>query len=277
MFGFRCVRVLRALKLRAKLSKISDTINRYLAEVGLYAVVLLIFFASSMQFFEGFSQNYPFHTWLYYIFVTIATVGYGDISPSTAAGRFAAMAMIGFAIISVPKMTNELIEKMNLQTVYMRAVYTPKSRSARHIIMCGDISSISLNGFFAELFHEDHENVDLNVVILLPQAPTVEIIMLLQNSNYSMNLNYLEGSALIDKDLKRARLDVASAIFILTNKFSSDPDEEDSKSILLNMSIKRYLNAMRIFNSKQMYCMQVKSILSSYKFRMQNSRSSLFP
>lgn len=182
-------------------------------------------------------------------------VGYGDISPETASGRVAAMCMIAFAIFSVPKVTNELIEKMNLQTVYMRAVYTPKSLNSKHIVICGDLSSTSLNDFFGELFHEDHENIDLNAVILLPTPPTVEMIFLMQNPKFTLSMYYLEGSALIDKDLRRAKAETAEAIFIMANKFSLNPDEEDSKSILLNLSIKRYLASL--VSTKMLYCMQL--------------------
>jgi hypothetical protein len=43
--------------------------------------------------------------------------------------------MIAFAIIIIPKMTNELIEKMNLQSVYARQSYRPKSRFSKHIVI----------------------------------------------------------------------------------------------------------------------------------------------
>jgi hypothetical protein len=255
MFGFRTTRILRGLKLSVKFNRIPDAVNRYLSEIGLSAGIMVLFFASVMQFFEAFTQNYPFHTWLYYIFVTISSVGYGDITPQTVGGRVAAMSMIGFAIFSVPKVTNELIEKMNLQTVYMRAIYSPKSRNSKHIVICGDLSSTSLNDFFGELFHEDHENIDLNAVILLPSPPTVEMIFLMQNPKFVLSLSYLEGSALVDKDLRRAKAESAEAIFIMTNKFSTNPDEEDSKTILLNLSIKRYL--AQLYSSKILYCMQL--------------------
>ena len=76
--------------------------------------------------------------------------------------------MIGFAIIAIPKMTNELLEVMELQSIYARLSYHAKGKNSQHVVICGDIKSISLQEFFGELFHEDHENEDLNVVVLHP-------------------------------------------------------------------------------------------------------------
>ena len=129
------------------------------------------------------------------------------------------MAMIAFAIITIPKMTNELIEMMSLQSVYARASYSPKSRFINHIVICGDLSSTSLHDFFEELFHEDHDNTDLHAVILLPQPPSVELQLMMRNPKYIISISYLEGSALSDHDLRRAKVDTAVAIFVMTNKF----------------------------------------------------------
>jgi hypothetical protein len=257
LFGLKTTRVLRSLRTLEKLNSIHDAVDRYIGEISLSISVMILFFASVMQYLERSVHPYPFHTWMYYIWVTIATVGYGDISPVTPVGRFFAMFMIGFAIISVPKMTNGLIEKMNLQSVYARAVYTPKSRSSRHIVICGDLSSTSLVDFFEELFHEDHENADLNAVILLPSPPTVEILLMLRDPKYMLSLSYLQGSSLTDVDLKRSKAETAVAIFIMTNKFSSVPDEEDAKSVLQNLSIKRYFAASMSTRSEPLYCMQL--------------------
>ena len=48
---------------------------------------------------------YDFHTWTYFILVTICTVGYGDISPKTTEGRIFDMAIIITAIIVVPQVS----------------------------------------------------------------------------------------------------------------------------------------------------------------------------
>jgi hypothetical protein len=111
--------------------------------------------------------KYDFHTWCYYLVVTISTVGYGDITPKSTTGRFFAMFIILFAIISIPMQTNELIEKMNRYSVYARVHYNVRGHN-KHVLICGDLKSASLHEFFSELFHEDHEDMNLNCVLLQP-------------------------------------------------------------------------------------------------------------
>jgi hypothetical protein len=254
-FAMNTTRILRALRVRRKLARIQDAVERFLGELILSIIVMILFFASVMQFLEYTYQPHDYHTWMYYIWVTISTVGYGDITPKSTQGRIAVMCIIGFAIVSIPKMTNELIEKMALQSVYMRNVYVPKTKRSKHVVICGDVTSTSLDEFFEELFHEDHENTDLNAILLLPSPPTTEMIFLLRDSAFCLNLQYLEGSALVDKDLRRAQAQHAVAIFIMTNKFSHKPDEEDAKSILLNLSIKRYVASFGL--PAKLFCLQL--------------------
>lgn len=124
------------------------------------------------------------------------------------------------------------------------------------MIICGDISSTSMREFFAELFHEDHETTEeLNAILLLPIPPTLELIILMKDSPYSLQIHYLEGSALNSRDLRRAKPDEADAVFIMTNKFSTAPDEDDANTILLSLSIKRYIASFGV-GSKQ-FCMQL--------------------
>ena len=69
-----------------------------------------------------FSNHLYLHnhcTGMYYMLVTIATVGYGDITPDSVLGRFSAMLMIVIAIIMVPQMTNALLEKLARQVLYV--------------------------------------------------------------------------------------------------------------------------------------------------------------
>jgi hypothetical protein len=185
-------------------------------------------------------------------------VGYGDITAKTDLGRVLAMATIISAIISVPQMTNELIEMLALQSIYVRARYIPKSAANQHILICGNIVSSSLREFFGELFHEDHDTKGLHCVILQPNTPTFEVLSIIRDSQFQLCITYLEGSPLNDKDLNRASASSAKAIFIMTNKFSTNPDEEDAKTILQQFSMQRFIRLYSTNVSFQpLFCMQL--------------------
>ena len=54
-------------------------------------------------------------------------------------------------------------------------------------------------------------------------------------------MTYLDGNLMDSKDLERASARTANAIFVLANKFSANPSEEDASTILRALAIKRYI------------------------------------
>jgi hypothetical protein len=63
---------------------------------------------------------------------------------------------------------------------------------------------------------------------------------------FQLVVHYLEGSPLVKNDLFRAKAHLALGIFIMENKFSVNADEEDSKAILQQFSVKRYITESRL-------------------------------
>jgi hypothetical protein len=78
---------------------------------------------------------------------------------------------------------------------------------------------------------------------------------ILRDPNFSIVAHYLQGSPLLDIDLVRAKADHALAIFLMGNKFSSNPDEEDAKTILQQFSIKRFIQSSQL--SDPLFCLQL--------------------
>lgn len=78
---------------------------------------------------------------------------------------------------------------------------------------------------------------------------------LLRDPTFSIVAHYLQGSPLLDVDLVRAKANQALAIFLMGNKFSSNPDEEDAKTILQQFSIKRFIHSGQ--STDPLFCLQL--------------------
>lgn len=159
--------------------------------------VNLIIFNPNSEAISLVNQK-EFHDFLYYIVVTISTVGYGDIFPITELGRGVILMLIIAALYFIPKQTNELIKLMNVTSIYARAVYK-SNPEAPHIVICGHVSVDALKNFCYELFHPDHGTQDKNAVIIQNNLPSQDMKVFLHTGIYEVALKYLQVNYFIRK------------------------------------------------------------------------------
>lgn len=58
-------------------------------------------------------EAFPFHNSLYFVIITITTVGYGDITPQSTEARLASLLMVATTFVLLPWQTSKLIELLS--------------------------------------------------------------------------------------------------------------------------------------------------------------------
>jgi len=216
-------------------------------------IVVLVFFAAMMMmtlenlgepvFLRSFSEDeWNTLSALYYVFVTISTVGYGDLAPVTGLGRLFAIVTIFGGISSVVLSMYKILQVLN---VHSSGGGSYQARfSARHIVVTGDPTSTMCLDFIAELFHPDHaeDAEDLHLVFLLPRARrTMSVIYKemkqLKNVHVAPRVHAFLGSPLEKHDLLRTAPLQAQCFFVMPNTQCKDYMHEDTEDIIRMMAI----------------------------------------
>ena len=178
----------------------------------------------------------------YYIVVTVSTVGYGDIYPTSNLSKFLIIVFVVACIILIPISVSKLQKLLSLKSPFRRP-YTPHGNES-HIIVGGYVSDArKLERFFSEFFHPDRVlEEEYHAVILAPSEPSEDVRLLLQGQILVSRVTYVIGTATATEDLKRARADSARCMFFLCNTEVSAGVEtnEDAATILRALSVSNF-------------------------------------
>jgi voltage-gated potassium channel len=150
--SFRLIRVFRVFKLFNFLDEgnlLLLSLQRSFSKIFVFfffVLILNICIGTLMYVIEGKQPDTPFTNipnGIYWSIVTMSTVGYGDITPSTPLGKFlsAAVMLLGYTIIAVPTgiVSATMIKENERRKRYVcpHCGYRKHSTEARYCSHCG--------------------------------------------------------------------------------------------------------------------------------------------
>uniref|UniRef100_A0A8C2L658 Potassium channel, subfamily T, member 1 n=1 Tax=Cyprinus carpio TaxID=7962 RepID=A0A8C2L658_CYPCA len=177
---------------------------------------------------------------LYFCIVTFSTVGFGDVTPQIWPSQLLVVVMICVALVVLPLQFEELIylwmERQKSGGNYSRH----RAQTERHVVLCVSTLKIDLLMDFLNEFYAHPHTQDYYVVILCPCEVDVQVRRILQIPLWSQRVIYLQGSALKNQDLLRAKMDDAEACFILSSRNEADRMAADHQTILRAWAVKDF-------------------------------------
>ncbi|KAG0314330.1 hypothetical protein BGZ99_008206 [Dissophora globulifera] len=176
---------------------------------------------------------------LYFVLITMSTIGYGDVTPKNQLG-YAIVVLIIFTVVTVfPFMISGIMDAI-AQAKAGEGIF--KSGGHKFMIISGSLHSAQklanvLNGFW--FTNKEYSNAAFKIVILGLSEPTKDIQALLQSARYKNRVVYLKGTPLESKDLDRIQAKYAEGIFIIADRNSAfTPQEEDRHNTLSTLAFR---------------------------------------
>jgi len=197
-------------------------------------ILLLIFFACGIAVFyiernsDGSISSLGEAFW--WLLVTVSTVGYGDYTTVTAAGRAIAAILIVIGVALIPflaarfasyMVTRRLREERGLE----------KIKAKNHTVICGWNEHLDtvLDGVIAR-----HPDEDIILVNSIGTEKMNETLV----KHKSSKLKYVHGDYTSEAILDLANIRLAAAVLILADSTQGDISNADEKVVLATLAVK---------------------------------------
>ncbi|KAF4322221.1 hypothetical protein BBO99_00002827 [Phytophthora kernoviae] len=156
-------------------------------------------------------------------------------------------ALVLVLILVVPYQISQILALGSSFSPYEVASHSP-SPTSKHIVLCGDLTPSRIDHFFSEVFHDDHDVVDINVVVLSEEEPATSLIALLMDPFFEKRASFIQGSLLDADDAQRAACSSADAIFVLSRRVGGEtPASSDHRALMRVLAARRMAPEARLF------------------------------
>eukprot|EP00760_Papus_ankaliazontas_P013839 PhM_4_TR15908/c0_g1_i5/m.19747 len=189
-------------------------------------VSIFITFASLFQISEAFADEEQ--TWyesLYFVTVTLSTVGYGDVVPNSFVAKLWTILLVFITVGIIPTLLSHITE-LSQVAAHLRALKPKEHRP--HVVLCGRLDVSVMSSFLNEFVAGNRRHYNIRLVFLSSVEYSDEARVLLKNPMWSFRVETFRGDAKDFESLHRVAIETADAVFVVrdTSMPSWKGDEE---------------------------------------------------
>ncbi len=206
-------------------------VARYRHLVLLLIPILVLVFGGAVVFYlVEASHISSFMDALWWVIITMTTVGYGDIVPNTFVGRLVGFVVILLGVVLVSVFTATVASVFVTQKLKEEKGLRPIN-DQDHLVLCG--WNPIAEQFLDELFRSSPQMT----VVLVNQLPEEQIHNILTLYR-DRGLKYVRGDFVNEMILERANVARARAVVIIPDASSGMAPRSDEKTILAAFTIR---------------------------------------
>lgn len=212
--------------------------NRFLL-ILIFATLSLLFLGSSLFYVIEREHLKSYFDALWWIVVTVTSVGYGDIVPNTGIGRVIGIFVIGvgFMLISV---TTAILSSFLISKSMKEVKGLSNIKAVNHIVLCG------WNKTSTQILDEIYKKNPASAVVMINQLNEDDVQDVLYKYR-DYHIQFVKGDFINETVLERANVYKASNIIIVPDHSNGNIPVTDEKSILASFTIKAMNGKAKLF------------------------------
>ncbi|KAJ1567239.1 potassium channel, sub T, member 1 [Cladochytrium tenue] len=193
--------------------------------------------------FGSNAANNDFYQCIYFIVVTLSTVGYGDVTASSQYGRVVTIIIILVTISILPNLISSLAASISSQSSNGGSY---KVGRTPFVVVMGEFDTVpKLLDVMETFLDEEQGDQAVTLVFLARNPPTPGVKNLVQQSLYRGRVHFLVGSGTEADDFERAQIRHASAVYLIADRGASDAEIEDERNTFFAPQTPLYISNLR--------------------------------
>jgi voltage-gated potassium channel len=219
-----------------------ENLPRLIGIILIVGVISAVFFGLYLERNSGMFPSDPAPTPLirfidafYFSIVTMTTIGYGDFSPKTPAGKLLIIFVMFTGVICFSLLTATFASIRVVKMIREGKGVTDLSRLKGHTVICG--WKRKMEGTLEDIFTVNKDIKASDIVIIANISQDAIDLFKQQNPDFK-DINFIRGEDFNETMLQMANIKEARSAFILADESSdASPSEIDSKTVMTAMLI----------------------------------------